>query len=106
MGQATGLIDLDIGVLARNAFRQKLSQSVLDRLQAYYSKPSEKAWDDVHGIILESGGWTTVWQAWIAIDPSAPRTGRVTDAKGKIIKKWIAWPSSEKFMAALRYATH
>lgn len=85
----------------------KIKPEVRARLQAFYDNPSTEGWDDVAGIIVTGGcGWVTVWQAWSAIDPTAPRAGRITNSRGRILRQWRKIPTRQQFAAALRYATH
>ena len=45
------------------------------RLAALLADPRPSTWEDAHGVALNTHG-LTLWQAWIAIDLTAPQTGR------------------------------
>ncbi len=45
------------------------------RLAALLADPRASTWEDAHGVVINAQG-LTLWQAWIAIDPTAPQTGR------------------------------
>lgn len=45
------------------------------RLAALLADPRPSTWEDAHGVVLNTEG-LTLWQAWLAIDPTAPQTGR------------------------------
>jgi hypothetical protein len=45
------------------------------RLAALFADPRASTWEDAHGVELNADG-LTLWQAWVAIDPTAPRQGR------------------------------
>jgi hypothetical protein len=64
-------------------------RSVLDYLNA----PAEEKWDRLHGRIIQ--GHITLWQAWIKVDPSAPKSKEL-DAP------WPRIPSAEVLTQALR----
>lgn len=44
-------------------------------LAAFAADPRPSTWDDAHGVVLNVHGMT-LWQAWLAVDPGAPTTGR------------------------------
>jgi hypothetical protein len=90
--------------LARNMLGT-LSPTIRRRLERYAANPSVRRWDDVYCTIVGSDGRMTVWQAWIATDPTAPRIGPTT-RNGRKIKGWASFPSAERFRVALEYATH
>jgi hypothetical protein len=91
--------------MARNMFG-KLRPDIKTRLRAVLYQPTEETWEDAKGIIIGADRFTTLWQAVIAVDPSFPRTGQVTDARGRVVERWKKIPSQETLIKALRYATH
>ena len=91
--------------LARNR-RGVLSEDVRRRLAAYWCAPSAALWDDICGIIVGADGWMTVWQAWMEIDPAAPKRGRSWDHRNRLVAEWLRWPTRTEFERALRFATH
>ncbi len=44
-------------------------------LAAFVADPRASTWEDAHGIVLNVHGMT-LWQAWLAVDATAPTTGR------------------------------
>lgn len=44
-------------------------------LAAFAADPRPSTWEDAHGIVLNVHGMT-LWQAWLAVDSTAPTTGR------------------------------
>lgn len=84
----------------------KLSPDCAKRLQEVIAKPTRRTWDKAYSIIINGNGeMITLWQAWIAVDPSAPRTGKSTDQHGKVIQGWVRIPDQLTLYRALRYAT-
>jgi hypothetical protein len=64
---------------ALDRFTDALGEPLRDfsrgRLAALLADPRPSTWEDAHGVVLNIDG-LTLWQAWIAVDPEAPRTGR------------------------------
>lgn len=81
-----------------------LSAEVRARLDAVVSDPTPETWDDAHSIILSRKGFTTLWQAVIREDPTFPRTGPTTDARGKQLTPWPAIPSTDLLIRAINAA--
>jgi len=107
-GGATEARPVDIEMeldLARNMFG-KLKPQYRTMLRAVLYHPSEETWDDARGIIVGADGWMTLWQAVIAVDPTFPKVGPATDARGRVVERWRRIPSQELLLAALKYATH
>ncbi len=50
-----------------------LSTNCRARLTALIEQPSQATWDDAYSIIID-GHFGTLWQAWLAVDASAPRS--------------------------------
>lgn len=94
--------DLD---LARNFFGP-LDQSIRRRIRRVITSPNARNWEDAHSVIIGSDGWMTLWQAVIAVDPTFPRTGRVTNQKGDVLEEWRRIPSTDLILRAVRFATH
>lgn len=65
------------------------------RLAALLADPRASTWEDAHGMALNAQG-LTLWQAWIAIDPDAPREGRhvTLDAWDRVVmvREWQRVP--------------
>lgn len=91
--------------MARNVFG-KLRPDIKTRLRAVLYQPTEETWDNAHTIIVGADGWTTLWQAVLAVDPTFPRVGPSHDARGRVVERWRKIPSQETLIQALRYATH
>ena len=88
---------------ARNMFGP-LKGDVRERLEAVIANPTEETWDDAFSIIL-NGKLMTLWQAWIAVDANAPRTGKRTDQHGKVIQNWQRVPDQLTLYRAIKHAT-
>lgn len=65
------------------------------RLAAVLADPRPATWEDAHGVAVNSQG-QTLWQAWIAIDPDAPREGRHVTMDPwdhvVVVKEWARVP--------------
>lgn len=62
---------------------------------SYLNAPDEARWDAIHGTCIK--GFKTLWQAWIEVDPAAPKS-KPADAP------WPAIPSPDVLRRALREA--
>jgi hypothetical protein len=80
-----------------------LKPAIRKRLLAVLTNPTEKTWDNAYSICVQP--FLTLWQAWIAIDATAPRVGPREDFAGKRIEGWSRIPTSDEIFSALRYAT-
>jgi hypothetical protein len=63
------------------------------RILSFLNEPSEPNWNDVYSLCVKGG--TTLWQAWLQADPTAPRS-RTSDGR------WPRIPDADAFKAALR----
>lgn len=76
------------------------------RLAALLADPRPATWEDAHGMALNARG-LTLWQAWIAIDPEAPREGRhvTIDAWDRVVmvREWSRVPDVAQLERILRY---
>ena len=73
-----------------------ISNEYRNKIEQYINKENHTSdeWADLAGVIIDwNSDVSTVWQAVIALDPSFPRSGRVTTEKGKVIKDWEKIPS-------------
>jgi hypothetical protein len=52
---------------------QALEQDVQQRILAYMNAPTQQGWLDIRSIVI--AGHITLWQAWVAADVLAPRSG-------------------------------
>lgn len=72
------------------------------RLLRVLKNPTNAAWHDAHSIILRTGKGLglglTLWQAWIRLDPTAPKIGPASPGK------WARIPTQEELFWILRYA--
>jgi hypothetical protein len=93
--------------LARNMFGA-LSPRLRARIIHFIQNPCFETWDDISSIIINwaSAEACTIWQAVICVDPTFPRSGRVTDQKGKMVREWERIPTVETLKKALEFATH
>jgi hypothetical protein len=81
---------------ARNLFGP-LAGEHRERLEAVLANPTEQTWDDAYSLIV-GGGFKTLWQAWIAVDPSAPRSKPLEEP-------WPKIPDQLTLYRALKEAT-
>lgn len=61
---------------------------------SYLNEPTDERWDAIASTTI--AGFTTLWQAWAAIDPKAPRS---LEAEGK----WPRIPDPETVRSAMRH---
>jgi hypothetical protein len=84
-----------------------LDGDIRRRLELVIADP-EKHWNDNHGIILRgkvgSGRWLTLWQSVIAVDPTFPKTGPLTDGDGNVINGWAQFPDRVTILKAILFA--
>jgi hypothetical protein len=52
---------------------QPLEEGVQQRILAYLNAPAQQTWLDVRSFVV--AGHITLWQAWVAADALAPRSG-------------------------------
>jgi len=82
---------------SRNLFGE-LSDDIKTRLDRFFTTPNDETWDDVHGIIIGADGWTTFWQAVVAIDHTFPKKG---PTYMNMIRS-TRWPKVPDFLTAIR----
>ncbi len=75
------------------------------RLEAVLDNPTEETWDDAYSLIVGKDGFTTLWQAWVKVDETAPRTGPAEDFAGKRLHGWSKFPDQLTLYRALREVT-
>lgn len=85
---------------ARNLLGDPVSNDIRKRIQRFLNHPGCESWDDIHGIAIAP--FTTVWQAVLAIDPSFPSRGRLTNQRGRVLEEWSAIPLPLTVMRAIR----
>lgn len=77
------------------------------RLAALLADPRPSTWEDAHGVVINAQG-LTLWQAWIAIDETAPTTGRhvTLDPYDHVVvlKEWDRIPDEQMLARAVAYA--
>lgn len=78
-----------------------LSPTIITRLDAFFNDPSENTWDDVHIIIIGIDGFTTFWQAVLAVNPSFPRSAEMDQDTFRT--KWTRIPDFFTAKRALKY---
>lgn len=86
---------------ATNALGKPIYPVQRNRLVGAVLQPSERRWEDVHGIILRDrpGFGLTLWQAVLAVDPTFPDRGPHYNQRG-----WPRWPDQDLYLRAIRYA--
>lgn len=90
------MIELELD-LAFNMFG-KLDRKTRRRLRAVAMNPCQQTWDDAHCIIL-GHGFTTLWQAVLAVDPTFTRSKPLDEP-------WPLIPSQQIIVRAIEFATH
>jgi hypothetical protein len=70
-----------------------LNDDCMARLRAVLDDPTAETWDDAYSLMVNGSTMKTLWQAWIAVDPSAPRAGVVATG-GELQQQTAAqrWP--------------
>jgi len=79
-----------------HAMTGPLSDGTKKEILSYLNDPTEEGWNRIHGKIIK--GFSTVWQAWLAVDRAAPMS---KPADGH----WPSIPDPETLRAALRKAS-
>ena len=82
--------------------RGDLSPDLKKEIKKYIVTPSVEQWDKVAHIIVDPSGVTTLWNAVIAVDPSFPTRGRVTDHEGRLLKDWERIPEPILVLRAIK----
>lgn len=82
-----------------------LGPDVRKRLLAVVKKPTQATWSHAYSIILRNGpGFgLTLWQAWISVDPTAPKVGPAYTS-GMKMGQWSRIPTQEEIFWMIRYA--
>lgn len=62
------------------------------RILSFLNSPSNETWDAIHGLMVKGG--TTMWQAWVAADPQAPRSNPLDG-------EWSTIPDPETIRSAM-----
>jgi len=88
----------------RNMFG-KLDAECRGRLEAVLENPTEETWDNAYSLIIGGDGFTTLWQAWVKVDSTAPRTGPAEDFAGKRLHGWSRIPDQLTLYRALKEVT-
>ena len=74
---------------------------------ALLADPRPSTWEDAHGVVINAQG-LTLWQAWIAIDLTAPHTGRhvTLDPFDEVIvlREWDRIPDEAMLSRAIAFA--
>jgi len=70
---------------------------VIERLETFFQYPTEAAWEDCYTTIVGADGFTTFWEAVLAVEPSFPRSKPRRSAWSKI-------PDQVTARRALEYA--
>ena len=77
------------------------------RLAALLADPRPSTWEDAHGVVVNAQG-LTLWQAWIAIDETAPHTGRqvTLDPFDEVIvlQEWDRIPDAAMLARVIAFA--
>ena len=74
----------------------KLKPETRARLERVIAKPTQRTWDNAYSIIIEGRHFTTLWQAWIAVAPHAPRSKQLDG-------KWPRLPDQLTLYRALKH---
>ena len=84
----------------------KITPEYRKKIERYFQRPTVKNWREINGIIInwDNPFCHTIWQAWIAVDPTAPRSGEVTDYEGNIVEPWAKIPDVFTLRKALEFA--
>lgn len=83
----------------------KISPQIEKRIKNYINNPNCDNWDDIQGIIIKPESMTTIWQAMIETDSTFPKSGRVEDFEGNMIKEWERIPMPLELLRAIKEVT-
>lgn len=87
----------------RNGYGEPLRPDYREWLEAVLMAPSDSTWEKAHRVMVTPR--QTLWQAWIAVDPSAPRRGPTRiGAAGKLLESWPRVPDTFTLLRAIRSA--
>ncbi len=81
-----------------------LDPGIKARIANFIESPTEENWNDIHGIIVRAP-FGSVWRAVIALDPTFPRTGPITNSTGHRITGWKRIPDAMLVARAIRRMT-
>ena len=77
------------------------------RLAALLADLRASTWEDAHGVVINTQG-LTLWKAWIAIDTTAPQTGRhvALDPFDEVIvvREWDRIPDHDMLARVIAFA--
>lgn len=80
----------------------KMKPDIKKRIYKYLNEPTFENWEDISSIIIRKKSFSTIWNAMIAYDPTFPRSGRITNEKGEVIKEWKRIPTPFEVMKAIQ----
>jgi hypothetical protein len=75
-----------------------LEPDIRKRLERVIANPTQRTWEDAYSIIICARKFSTLWQAWVAVDDSAPRS-KPCDGK------WPRIPDQLTLYRAIKHAT-
>lgn len=76
-----------------------LSPDLRNRLAAVMANPTQATWEAAYSIVLHGNTFTTLWQAWLAVDPNAVRSKPCNSP-------WPRVPDQMTVYRAIRHATN
>ena len=85
----------------QNMFGESIKPEYQKRVKKFLDNPNFDTWDDIKGIII-STNMDSIWNAVIKFDPTFPRSGRVENEKGKVIKEWERIPTPLQVLQAIK----
>lgn len=59
-------------------FGYELIPDIQDRIKNFFKNPCIDTWNEIYSIIINTNG-ITIWQGWIALDETAPKSVKMTD---------------------------
>ena len=110
-----GMAGLDAGARFVQSFLDTLTMAFLPaalptwlpRLAALLADLRASTWEDAHGVVINAQG-LTLWKAWIAIDTTAPQTGRhvALDPFDEVIvvREWDRIPDHDMLARVIAFA--
>ena len=78
-----------------NAFGP-IGEAAQKEILSYLNAPSQDKWERIYPIMISMGRPSTLWQAWVAVDPDAPKSKPLDGG-------WPCIPSPEMLIKALDY---
>lgn len=82
-----------------------VDEKIRARIRSYLASPTEDGWSDIAGVIITpSLCCGSLWQWVMAVDPTFPNTGPVTNSQRGLVRGWARIPDAVLLARAIRAA--